>query len=117
MGRYLAILPVLFLGLTVSGHVPCETSALSQSAASPLSQSASQAAVCSGCHGSASGAAVPVLVADALVLERQMLALKQARGDSAMHRLIHAYDDAQIRRIAEFLATTATTRARQSNNP
>ena len=70
-----------------------------------MSQSASQAAVCSGCHGKLSGVAVPALVSDARVLEQQMLALRQEGGNSAMHRLINAYDEAQIRGIAEALAS------------
>jgi len=40
----------------------------------------------------------------ALAIEQQMLALKRSGGQSAMHRLIKAYDDAQIRGIANVLA-------------
>jgi cytochrome c553 len=40
----------------------------------------------------------------ALAIEQQMLALKSSGGQSAMHRLIKAYDDAQIRSIANVLA-------------
>ena len=109
MGRYHAILPMLVLGLTPCGHA--------QGAPSDLSQSASQAAVCSGCHGKLSGVAVPALVADARVLEQQMLALRQEGGVSAMHRLIHAYDETQIRGIAEALASQKTPPAAQSTGP
>ena len=109
MGRYHAILPVLVLGLTMSGHA--------QGAHSTLSQSASQAAVCSGCHGKLSGIAIPPLVSDAEVLERQMLALRQEEGASAMHRLIHAYDDTQIRGIAEALESFKKPPTAQSTGP
>ena len=40
----------------------------------------------------------------ALAIEQQMLALKRSGGQSAMHRLTKAYDDAQIRSIANVLA-------------
>lgn len=109
MGRYHAILPMLVLGLTPCGHA--------QGAPSALSQSASQAAVCSGCHGKLSGVAIPALVSDARVLEQQMLALIQEDGASAMHRLIHAYDEAQIRGIAEALASLKNPPAAQSTGP
>ena len=109
MGRYLAILPMFVLGLTLGGHA--------QGALSALSQSASQAAVCSGCHDKSSGAAVPALVSDARVLEQQMLALRQEGGDSAMHRLINAYDEPQIRGIAEALASQKNALAAQSTGP
>ena len=109
MGRYHAILPMLVLGLILGGHA--------RSAPSALSQSASQASVCSGCHGKSSGEAVPALVSDARVLEQQMLALRQEDGDSAMHRLIHAYDGAQIRGIAEALASFKNPPAAQSTGP
>ena len=36
-----------------------------------------------------------------------MLALRRADGQTAMHRLINAYDDAQIRGIANVLAQNA----------
>ena len=72
-----------------------------------LTQSASQAAVCSGCHALDAGASVPSLQGlDALTIERQMLALRRSDGQTAMHRLINAYDDAQIRGIANVLAQT-----------
>jgi cytochrome c553 len=100
---------MLVLGLTPCGHA--------QGAPSVLSQSASLAAVCSGCHGNLSGVAIPALVSDARVLEQQMLALRQEDGASAMHRLIHAYDDAQIRGIAEALASQKNPPAAQSAGP
>ena len=109
MGPYHGNPPILVLGLTLGGHA--------QGAPSALSQSASQAAVCSGCHGKSSGEAVPALVSDARVLEQQMLALRQEDGDSAMHRLIHAYDGAQIRGIAEALASFKNPPAAQSTGP
>ena len=109
MGRYHAILPMLVLGLTLGGDA--------QGAPNALSQSASQAAVCSGCHGKLSGVAVPALVSDARLLEQQMLALRQEGGDSAMHRLINAYDEAQIRGIAEALASQKNPLAGQSTDP
>ena len=109
MGRYHAILPMLVLGLTLGGNAQGEPSA--------LSQSASQAAVCSGCHGKLSGVAVPALVSDARALEQQMLALRQEGGNSAMHRLIHAYDDAQIRGIAAALASFKSPPAARSTGP
>ena len=109
MGRYHAILPMLVLGLTLGGNAQGEPSA--------LSQSASQAAVCSGCHGKLSGVAVPALVSDARALEEQMLALRQEGGNSAMHRLIHAYDDAQIRGIAAALASFKNPPAARSTGP
>ena len=40
----------------------------------------------------------------AQAIEQQMQALKRSGGQSAMHRLINAYDDAQIRGIANVLA-------------
>ena len=100
---------MLVLGLTLGGHA--------QGAPSALSQSASLATVCSGCHGKLSGVAVPALVSDARVLEQQMLALIQEDGTSAMHRLIHAYDEAQIRGIAEALASLKNPPAAQSTGP
>jgi cytochrome c553 len=103
------ILPALALGLTLSVHAQDVTSA--------LSQSASQAAVCSGCHGKSSGVAIPALASDARMLEQQMLALRQEDGDSAMHRLLYAYDDAQIRGIAEALASLKIPPAAQSTGP
>ena len=104
-----AILPTLALGLTLNVHA--------QDVPSALSQSASQAAVCSGCHGKLSGVAIPALVSDARVLEQQMLALRQEDGASAMHRLIYSYDDAQIRGIAEALASLKNPPAAQSTGP
>ena len=100
---------MLVLGLTPCGHA--------QGAPSALSQSASQAAVCSCCHGKSSGVAVPALMSDARVLEQQMLALRQEGGASAMHRLINAYDEAQIRGIAEVLASQKNPPAAQSKGP
>ena len=100
---------MLVLGLTPCGHA--------QGAPGALSQSASQAAVCSGCHGKLSGVAVPVLVSDARVLEQQMLALRREEGASAMHRLIRAYDDAQIRGIAEALESFENPPTAQSTGP
>ena len=106
MGRYHAILPMLVLGLTLGGNAQGEPSA--------LSQSASQAAVCSGCHGKLPGIVVPALVSDKRLLEQQMLALRQEGGVSAMHRLIRAYDDTQIRGIAEALTSFKNPPAAQS---
>ena len=100
---------MLVLGLTLGGNAQGEPSA--------LSQSASQAAVCSGCHGKLSGVAVPALVSDARALEQQMLALRQEGGNSAMHRLIHAYDDAQIRGIAAALESFKNPPAARSTGP
>ena len=100
---------MLVLGLILGGHA--------RSAPSALSQSASQASVCSGCHGKSSGEAVPALVSDARLLEQQMLALKQEDGDSAMHRLIHAYDDAQIRGIAQALVSLKNLPAAERKGP
>lgn len=96
MRRHRRILPLLALGLAIAGHA--------QATANALSQSASHAAVCSGCHGRSSGEEVPALVRDAQALERQMLILQQAKGESAMHRLIHAYSETQIRGIAQVIA-------------
>ena len=87
----------LMLGLVISGQL--------QAAEGALTQSASQAAVCSGCHALAPGASVPSLRGlSAQAIEQQMQALKRSGGQSAMHRLINAYDDAQIRGIANVLA-------------
>ena len=101
-----AILPTLALGLTLNVHA--------QDVPSALSQSASQAAVCSGCHGKLPGIVVPALVSDRRLLEQQMLALRQEGGVSAMHRLIRAYDDTQIRGIAEALTSFKNPPAAQS---
>ena len=91
------LLSSLLLGLVVSGQL--------QATEEALTQSASQAAVCSGCHALPSGAAVPRLQGlSARAIEQQMLALKRSGGQSAMHRLINAYDPAQIRGIANVLA-------------
>ena len=90
----------LMLGLAASGQ--------SQATEEALTQSASQAAVCSGCHALTPGASVPSLQGlDALTIGRQMLALRRSDGQTAMHRLINAYDDAQIRGIANVLAQNA----------
>ena len=71
----------------------------------PLSASASQAAVCSGCHAMSSGQLVAALGELSVEsLQQQMLALREADGQSAMHRLIKAYSDAEILSIAESLA-------------
>ena len=103
------ILSALVLGLIQSVHA--------QDVPSALSQSASQAAVCSGCHGKSPGIVVPALVSDKRVLEQQMLALRHEDGASAMHRLIHAYDDAQIRGIAEALESFENPPTAQSTGP
>ena len=88
---------MLLLGLAVSGQL--------QATEDTLTQSASAASVCSGCHALTSGASVPTLQGlSALAIEQQMLALKRSGGQSVMHRLIKAYDDAQIRSIANVLA-------------
>lgn len=90
----------LMLGLVISGQL--------QAAEGALTQSASQAAVCSGCHALAPGASVPSLQGlDALTIEEQMLSLRRADGQTVMHRLINAYDHAQIRGIAKVLAQNA----------
>lgn len=87
----------LLLGLAASGQL--------QATEEALTQSASQAAVCSGCHALTSEGSVPSLQGlSAQVIEQQMLALKRSGGQSAMHRLVNAYDDAQIRGIAKILA-------------
>ena len=103
------ILPTLALGLTLNVHA--------QDVPSALSQSASQAAVCSGCHGKLPGIVVPALVSDKRLLEQQMLTLRQEGGVSAMHRLIRAYDDTQIRGIAEALTSFKNPPAAQSTGP
>jgi cytochrome c553 len=87
----------LMLGLAVSGQL--------QATQEGLTRSASEAAVCSGCHAVTSGTSVPSLRGlSAQAIEQQMQALKRSGGQSAMHRLINAYDDAQIRGIANVLA-------------
>ena len=87
----------LMLGLAVSGQL--------QATEEALTQSASQAAVCSGCHAVTSGTSVPSLRGlSAPAIEQQLQALKRSDGQTAMHRLINAYDHAQIRGIANVLA-------------
>ena len=52
---------------------------------------------------------------DALTIEEQMLALRRADGQTAMHRLINAYDHAQIRGIAKCWPKTRSAKTNESH--
>jgi sulfide dehydrogenase cytochrome subunit len=73
-----------------------------------LSQAASMASVCSGCHGNDASNEGIVSLNGYSAFRISILFRKyknEPEGSTAMHRMARGYTDAQIKQIARYLAT------------
>ena len=93
---------------TSTETTPEATSASDASVApdmSQLSEPASLALACSGCHGTQGGAIANLdgYTADGLS-ERLMAYKTDAEGTTVMHRLMRGYSDAEIQSVSAYIA-------------